>query len=97
MPVPDLLSMSYGIEILCAPLPDGDVEAELSALAQRYRGAGGLVIDLLNTAGGQADGLLERLPAPVRAGLESQTTRALELAFRRRAARVRLWQANQAG
>ncbi len=81
VPVPDLLSMSYGIEILGAPLPDGDVEAELSALAQRYRGAGGLVIDLLNTVGGQADGLLERLPAPVRAGLESQTTRALELAL----------------
>ena len=77
MPVPDLLSMSYGIEILGAPLPDADVEAELSALARRYRGAGGLVIDLLNTVGGQADGLLERLPAPVRAGLESQTTRAL--------------------
>ena len=48
LPVPDLLSMSYGIEILGAPLPDVDVEAELSALARRYRGAGGLVIDLLN-------------------------------------------------
>ena len=73
--------MSYGIEILGAPLPEAEVEAELSALARRYRGAGGLVIDLLNQVGGQADGLLERLPTPVRDGLEAQTRRALELAL----------------
>jgi EcsC protein family len=70
-----------GMEILGAPISEAEVEAELTALARRYGRAGGLVIDLLNQIGGQADSLLERLPRPVREGLESQTERALRLAL----------------
>ncbi|WP_298802623.1 EcsC family protein [uncultured Lentibacter sp.] len=73
--------MSNGVEILGAPLPEAEVEAELGALARRYGRAGGRVIALLNQLGGQADGLLARLPEPVRRGLEAQTARALEVAL----------------
>ena len=55
-----------------------DVEAELDALAARYRGAGRYGIDLLNLIGGQAESLLDRLPRPVRARLEQATEAALE-------------------
>lgn len=73
--------MTRQLEILDAAIPDAEVEAELEALARRYRGAGGLVIDLLNQIGGGADSLLARLPVPVREGLEGQTERALRLAL----------------
>ncbi len=68
-------------EVLDAAIEPGEVEAELDALALRYRRAGSLVIDLLNQVGGQADGMLARLPGQVRAGLEGQTERALTLAL----------------
>ena len=54
-----------------------DTEAELDVLAERYRNAGGAGIDLLNLLGGRAESMLDRLPAPVRAGLDEATTRAL--------------------
>ena len=73
--------MTRDLEILDAPIDATEVEAELTALARRYSRAGGLVIDLLNQIGGQADSLLERLPAPVRTGLGAQTERALGFAF----------------
>jgi hypothetical protein len=57
------------------------VNAELDALAKRYRAAGGVGIQLLNLIGGQAENLLEKLPAPVRAGLGNQTERALRAAL----------------
>jgi len=59
-----------------------DTEAELDRLAARYRAAGGLGVQLLTMVGGKAEQLLERLPAPVRAGLEEATERALKLAMR---------------
>jgi len=59
-----------------------DAEAELEALAARYRAAGGTGIRLLNALGGQAEGLLDRLPHQVRAGLSDATERALVLAMR---------------
>lgn len=55
-------------------------EAELDRLAARYRAAGGAGIKLLNLLGGQAEGLLDRLPAPVRSGLDGATEQALKLA-----------------
>ncbi|MEE4187651.1 MAG: EcsC family protein, partial [Roseobacter sp.] len=59
-----------------------DVEAELDALALRYKRAGGLRVDLLNLVGGQAESLLDRLPPSVKSGLEQATRRALEQAMK---------------
>ncbi|MGZ2258571.1 EcsC family protein [Roseobacter sp. A03A-229] len=59
-----------------------NVETELDHLAQRYRRAGNGAVDLLNVVGGRAEGLLERLPAPARAGLQEATRRALEQAMK---------------
>lgn len=65
--------------VIVAPV---DAEAELEALAARYRAAGGTGIRLLNALGGQAEGLLDRLPHQVRTGLTEATERALVLAMR---------------
>ncbi|MEM8654795.1 MAG: EcsC family protein [Pseudomonadota bacterium] len=54
-----------------------DIDAELDRLARRYKGAGGLGIQVLNTLGTGADGLLNRLPAPVRNQLNDATRAAL--------------------
>lgn len=59
-----------------------DVEAELDALARRYRRASGLGVDILNLIGGRAEGLLDQLPTGVRGGLEQATRRALEHAMK---------------
>lgn len=59
-----------------------DVDATLDALARRYRRANGYGIDLLNMVGGKAEGLLDRLPASARAGLDQATHRALEQAMK---------------
>lgn len=78
----DLCHMDKKImEVLDVAIDAEELEAELDVLAARYRRAGSLVIDLLNQVGGQADGLLDRLPARVRIGLEGQTERALVLAL----------------
>ncbi|MEL6451802.1 MAG: EcsC family protein [Pseudomonadota bacterium] len=66
--------------IILAP-PPVDTEAELKRLAQRYAAAGGLGIQLLNTLGARADGLLDRLPAPVRGQLDAATRAALAQAL----------------
>lgn len=59
-----------------------DLDAELDALAARYRRAGGVGVDLLNLVGGKAEGLLDQLPANVRGGLEQATQRALAQAMK---------------
>lgn len=59
-----------------------DPEAELARLSLRYRNASGTGIELLNMLGGQAENLIERLPAPVRAGLDGATRAALSGAMR---------------
>lgn len=58
-----------------------DVDAALDAFAERYRRAGGFGIEVLNLIGGRAEGLLDRLPASARGGLEQATKRALEHAM----------------
>ncbi|WP_137703132.1 EcsC family protein [Marimonas lutisalis] len=70
------------MEILEIPPADLDVEGQLDALAQRYRGAGGAGLQLLNLIGGQAESLLDRLPENIRTQLDAQTERALRLALR---------------
>lgn len=58
-----------------------DVDAELDRLAARYKAAGGVGIQVLNLLGGKADTLLDRLPGPVRAGLEEGAIKALKVAM----------------
>ncbi|MDG1351757.1 MAG: EcsC family protein [Sulfitobacter sp.] len=58
-----------------------DVEAELEKIARRYKGAGGVGINVLNLIGGQAESLLDRLPASVRKQLEAATVCALDTAM----------------
>ncbi|XDA96953.1 EcsC family protein [Sulfitobacter sp. LCG007] len=59
-----------------------DVEAELDRIATRYSNAGGLGIDVLNLIGGRAESLIDRLPRPVREGLQDATVKALNQALR---------------
>ena len=58
-----------------------DVEIELERIARRYNAAGGVGINVLNVIGGQAENLLDRLPASVRKQLEGATVRALDHAM----------------
>ena len=58
-----------------------DVEAELDALATRYAKAGGIGIDLLNSLGAQAGGLIQRLPQKAQEGLQDATIAALSHAM----------------
>lgn len=59
-----------------------NVEVQLDQIARRYKAAGGVGIHVLNVIGGSADGLLDRLPAPVRRNLEGATVKALEQAMK---------------
>ncbi|SNR51047.1 EcsC family protein [Puniceibacterium sediminis] len=59
-----------------------DIDLELTALARRHKGAGGLGLQVLNFVGGQAENLLERLPDRVKDRLEDATARALNVAMR---------------
>jgi len=61
--------------------PPVDPEDEIARLARRYRAAGGMGIQVLNTLGTQAGGLLDRLPAPVRSQLDGATRAALRHAM----------------
>jgi hypothetical protein len=62
--------------VLQAPTPEA-----LRALALRLNRANGAGMQVLNIIGGSADGLFSKLPAPVKAQLDSATLAALELAF----------------
>lgn len=57
-----------------------DTEAEIAALARRYRAAGGVGMQVLGLIGGKAENLLERLPDPVKERLEGATEKALHMA-----------------
>lgn len=59
-----------------------DVDAEVEALAKRYKAAGGVGITVLNLIGGSAESLLDQLPTKVRSGLEGATVSALNQAMR---------------
>lgn len=62
--------------------PPIDVEAELDALARRYRRAGGVGLQVLNLIGDSAEGLLKRLPRDIRTRLDRTTEAALNSAMR---------------
>ena len=63
------------------PVTDPKLVTELDALARRHRGACGPVMQVLGFLGGSAEGLVNRLPAGVRTGLEGATERALDTAM----------------
>lgn len=62
-------------------LSEREIDATLDALAKRYRAADGIGMQALGLLGGQAESLIDRLPAPVRRSLTGATERALEGAF----------------
>ena len=67
---------------------DPPTDIQLRALAKRYRGARGPAMQAIQLLGGQAESILERLPAPVRNQISVSTYQALELSFQA-AARTR--------
>ena len=58
-----------------------EVEAELERLAAIHRDAAGAGMSLLSSLGARAEGLLDRLPPPVRAQLDRATEQALDAAY----------------
>jgi hypothetical protein len=57
------------------------LSTEIDVLARRYRRANGPVMQLMNRLGNSLEGQLDLLPEPMRAQLETVTTRALEAAY----------------
>ncbi|WP_338550622.1 EcsC family protein [Roseovarius phycicola] len=73
---------TYPIDVLPPKPPKQEVDARLFELAQRHARAGNVGIQILNTIGGQAEGLLARLPEPVRAKLGETTESALRVSMK---------------
>ncbi|ARC38053.1 protein EcsC [Paracoccus yeei] len=63
------------------PITDPTVHTEIDRLARRYLNAGSVAMELLNAVGGKAEGLIERLPKPVRSRMDRITLAALNRAF----------------
>ncbi|MGR3501671.1 EcsC family protein [Pseudaestuariivita sp.] len=59
-----------------------EVEAELATLAERYRNASGLGLQVLNFIGNKAEAQVAQLPNSVRDGLDKATVRALKAALK---------------
>ena len=69
------------MEVLENTLSARDVELRLEALARRHSAAGNVGIQVLNAIGGQAEGLLDRLPSSIRSRLGEGAEQALTLAM----------------
>lgn len=69
------------MEILDKTLDDTATERQLDQLAKRHAAAGNVGIQVLNVIGGQAEGLLDRLPEGMRDRLGDGTEQALKLAM----------------
>lgn len=67
-------------DVIDPPVPHL-IDDRLEALSRRMRAASGPAMQLLSLLGGQAEGLIARLPDPARQGLETATVTALETAF----------------
>lgn len=63
------------------PVTQPETLAELDRLAHRYKSAAGPVMQVLGFVGGSAETLLNKLPAPVRSGLDGATEKALGTAM----------------
>lgn len=68
-------------QAILPPIDDPSVHLQIDRLAGKYLDAGGLVMDLLVSIGGGAQGLLDRLPGFVRHRLDGITLAALNRAF----------------
>ena len=69
------------MEVLDKTLNGPDMDQRLDALAKRHAAAGNIGIQVLNIIGGQAEGLLDRLPAGIRDRLGDGAEQALKLAM----------------
>ena len=69
------------MDLLDPPIDEGAVEAKLAELVRRHDLAGNFGIQVLNVVGGQAEKLLDRLPAEMRDRLGDGTEQALRLAM----------------
>lgn len=58
-----------------------ETEAQIAALARRAERAGGPLMKAISFAGNRAEGLLERIPAPLRARIEEATAFALRRCY----------------
>ncbi|QUS37088.1 EcsC family protein [Falsirhodobacter algicola] len=58
-----------------------DTEAEIAALARRAEQAGGPLMKVVSFAGTRAEGLMERIPMPVRERIEEATAFALRRCY----------------
>lgn len=65
------------MEIIEKQIDAAEIGQRLDALAARHARASNAGIQILNMVGGQAEGLLDRLPVTVRGRLESATEQAL--------------------
>lgn len=62
-----------------SPTPSKDLQ--IRELAQRYRNARGIGMQVIGLVGSHAEGLLEKLPASVRKALDGATLKALEVSL----------------
>lgn len=69
------------MDLLAPPLDSDAVDKRLDALVRRHARAGNAGIQVLNLVGGQAENLLDRLPADIRTRLDDGTQRALRIAM----------------
>ncbi|WP_299851326.1 EcsC family protein [uncultured Roseovarius sp.] len=69
------------MEILENKLTTVDTEQRLDELAKRHAAAGNVGIQILNMVGGQAEGLLDRLPSGIRDRMGDGAEQALRLAM----------------
>ncbi|MDF3608489.1 EcsC family protein [Paracoccus sp. DMF-8] len=68
-------------QAILPPITDPTVHAEIDRLARRYLDAGGIGMDLLQAIGGNAETLIEYVPAGVRKRVDRITYRGLNRAF----------------
>lgn len=69
------------MELLDSPIDDHALDRRLDALVRRHARAGNAGLQVLNLIGGQAENLLDRLPAEMRARLGDGAEQALRLAM----------------
>lgn len=63
------------------PITDASVHAEIDKLARRYVNAGGIMMDFLNSLGGGAETVMNKLPKFVRGRMDHVVSSALERAM----------------
>ena len=68
-------------QAILPPIDDPSVHVQIDKLARRYVDAGGLIMEMLASVGGSAQGLVDRLPGFVRKRMDRITLVALNRAF----------------